>query len=58
MLLRYHFDQSVASNKSIVDATFKISSISEENDIKIKQLAKDIVENITTYFPNQKIKNI
>lgn len=53
MIFRNYFDQSVASELSIVNSTYKPGALSDENAIAIRNLAKTIVENVKTYFPNQ-----
>ena len=53
MLLRNYFDQSVASDLSIENSTYKPGSLSDENAKTIRTLAKTIVENVKTYFPEQ-----
>ena len=54
MLLRNYLDPSVASDLSIVNSTYKPSTLSDENALLIRNLAKTIVENVRTYFPMQK----
>ena len=53
MIIRNFLDQSVASGLSIENSTYKPSSLSDEDAVKIRTLAKEIVENVKTYFPNQ-----
>ena len=55
MLLRNYFDQSVTSDLSILNSTYKPSALSDENAMTIRKLAKEIVENVRTYFPMQKL---
>lgn len=57
MIFRNYFDQSVASELSIVNSTYNpnASALSDEKANAIRNLAKEIVENVRTYFPNQKV---
>lgn len=57
MIFRNYFDQSVASELSIVDSTYNPNApaLSDENAMTIRNLAKEIVENVRTYFPMQKL---
>lgn len=53
MLLRYYFDKSLVTDIDITKSTFAPDSVSESDAVIIRQLAKDIVANVTDYFPNQ-----
>ena len=53
MLLRNYFDQSVASELSIINSTYRPGGVSEEDASTIKTLAKTIVQDVRTYFPAQ-----
>ena len=52
-ILRKYFNQEVVAGISIENSQYKPSSLSEENAATIRTLAKTIVENIKTYFPQQ-----
>ena len=52
-ILRKYFNQEVVAGISIENSQYKPSSLSEENATTIRTLAKTIVENIKTYFPQQ-----
>ena len=52
-ILRKYFNQEVVAGISIENSQYKPLSLSEENAATIRTLAKTIVENIKTYFPQQ-----